>query len=243
LEVVVMVDSILELTAARLRNAFARAPATVGASSAAMDELRGLAEPRSVAALLESALRDDARAAFHAGLSYTHPLGFEKIILIDAEREFALRLHVWWPTGEPEVEHVHNHRFGFASVILAGGFTMRTFAVSPDGDDMVEYREAVADTPPAWQLERIGENRLVTASESRLGRGAGYALAAQTLHQIAVTPGTLCITMFLQTAVISSATRVFALPGPNETQVRAKRPMSVQSYRAQLDAVLAALTG
>lgn len=234
-------DPTLEATADRLRRAFAAAPATAGAPGAAMEELRRLAEPRSVAALLEGVLRDDAHAAFHAGLSYTHPLGFEKIILLDAEPEFALRIHVWWPTGKPEIEHVHNHRFGFASFVLAGGYTMRTFAISPDGDDMVEYREEVADTPPAWRLERVGENRLVVASESRLGQGAYYGLAAQTLHQVDVTPGTLCITMFLQTCVTGSATQVFALPGRHETRVRAKKPMSVKSYRAQLDAVLAAL--
>ena len=233
----------LEATAAGLRRALAVAPATAGASSVALDELRALAEPLGVAALLEEVLRDNAHAARHAGLSYTHPLGFEKIILIDAEPDYALRVHAWWPTGTPEIEHVHNHRFGFASTILAGGYTMRTFAISPDGDDVAEYREQTAETPPAWRLERVGENRLIVASESRLGRGAHYALAAQTLHQVDVTPGTLCITMFLQTKVIATATRVFAQPGRHEPPLRAKKPMSVQSYRAQLDAVLAALAG
>ena len=239
----VSLGSALEATAAGLRRALAQAPVTAGASSVAMDELRALAEPHRVTALLEEVLRDDAHAARHAGLSYTHPLGFEKIILIDAEPDFALRLHAWWPTGTPEVEHIHDHRFGFATTILAGGYTMRTFAISPDGDEMAEYREESAGTRPAWRLERVGENRLIVASESRLGRGANYALAAQTLHQVDVTPGTLCITMFLQTRVIGSATRVFALPERHEPPVRAKRPMSVQSYRAQLDAVLAALAG
>jgi hypothetical protein len=234
--------STLAETAGRLRRAMSGQRTERGASVAALANVRALAERETLIALLRDACADDARVESNSLLSHTHPLGFDKLVLIDAEPVFALRLHVWLPSAKPVVEHVHNHRFGFASAIVFGGYDMRTFMVSPSGSPMLEYREGIGTVRPDWKLNPVGPAQLTTASLCRIGPGACYALSAETLHQVAVEPQTFCVTLFLESAVLAPATRVFGPVGAAEMAVRPKLPMAASDYRARLDVVLAALT-
>lgn len=231
----------LDRIADQLRPALTARTGEIGASSSALERVQALAERQSLAALLEAACTDDTRVVFHARLSHTHPLGFDKLVLIDEEPAFSLRLHVWWPHVKPTVEHVHNHRFGFASVIILGGYDMRTFTTSPVGLPMAEYREGIGTQRPDWQLEPVGPAHLAIASLCRMGPGACYALGPETLHQVVVAPRTFCVTLFLESAVIAPVTRVFAPVDSTEMTIRPKRPFTAAAYRARLDAVLAEL--
>ena len=63
-------------------------------------------------------------AADCAGKSYLHPLGFHKLMLVNASPLFELRIHAWRPTYTVGVDHIHNHRFGFVSSVIRGGYDM-----------------------------------------------------------------------------------------------------------------------
>ena len=116
----------------------------VGTGAAETD---GLAEAaRAVVAhaqplrdFLSSVITDRTLATRIAGESYWHGNGFAKLILHrHVEPAFHLRLHVW-PVGGPdrpmfETGNIHNHRWAFASVVLAGGLHVEDFERTPEFD-------------------------------------------------------------------------------------------------------------
>jgi hypothetical protein len=174
--------------------------------------------------------------------SYLHPLGFHKLMLINAAPAFELRLHVWWPDAPPGVDHIHNHRFAFASAVVRGGYNMRIFQTDPAGQPMYEYHENVSPDG-GWQLTPVGPARLGLLTSVNLEPGASYALAANALHRVDVAPGDLCVTLLLRTECATGlATRVFAEPGQAVAASIPIKETSTEDYREQLDALLGELT-
>ena len=207
----------------------------------ALATVSGLAQPSMLAGLVRS-LRASAQAVDAcATLSYHHPLGFDKLALIDAEPEFMLRLHVWWPGNARGAEHVHNHRFGLATCVVRGGYDMEVFQPAKTGLPMVEYREKLSPGSADWELDPLNplnaaHLRLLT--RIRLAEGAGYALAANTLHRVGVAPGALCVTLFLETLIVGSKTRVFAEPDQAPPAFTPKEALNSDGYLQRVDAVL-----
>lgn len=70
--------------------------------------------------------------------SYTHALGFDKIVLFDMSKDteidnkVQLRLHLWNPNiyGVPLTESMHEHSFNFISTILKGKLENQIFEMS-----------------------------------------------------------------------------------------------------------------
>jgi hypothetical protein len=176
-----------------------------------------------------------------ASLSYQHPLGFEKLTLIDARPVFVLRLHAWWPRHEPSLEHVHNHRFGLASVVLIGGYDMQVFQADRSGTQVREYRESSRPCDTTWRLDSVGTAQLRLLTSTRVIQGSGYALAADVLHKITVPPDRLCVTLFLETASVVSATHVFVPQGSTSPANTSKQTLTGDDYRRRLAALAAEL--
>ncbi len=66
--------------------------------------------------------------------SYTHALGFDKIVLmVDKSTPYKpeLRLHLWYPeaNGVPLVESLHEHSFNFISTVLSGHLENQMFSL------------------------------------------------------------------------------------------------------------------
>lgn len=86
-----------------------------------------------------------------ANRSYTHALGFDKIVLMDLRKDVPnitqktqLRLHIWNPenTGAlPIVEALHEHSFDFVSTVLTGHLENQQFLLSP----LSKREEAILD--------------------------------------------------------------------------------------------------
>lgn len=74
--------------------------------------------------------------------SYTHALGFDKIVLFDMSKDtdssnkVQLRLHLWNPksTGVPMTESMHEHSFNFISTILKGKLENQIFEMKDLND-------------------------------------------------------------------------------------------------------------
>ena len=221
--------------------------------------LSSLAQPSRIIELLRSLHSNRDAAAACAEQSYLHPLGFYKLMLIDAAPLFELRVHVWWPSSRPGVDHVHNHRFSFVSTVVCGGYDMQVFQVDPAGEEMAEYREVaspdtgwrlesvgrarLASPDTGWRLEPVGRARLGLLTSAKLRQGSSYALSAEALHRVSVPPGTLCVTLLLRTAIADSTTQVFAEPGHVVSTAIPKMSLSSDDYRAHLEALLDELAG
>jgi hypothetical protein len=207
-----------------------------------LDIVTALADPHRLTKLIWSAYDDPAVAEACATKSFQHPLGFNKITLIDAPELFTLRLHVWWPmTTTARLEHVHNHRFGFSSAIVCGGYEMRIFEPADTGQAMTEYHEEVS-AAHGWRLRLAGETHLRTVGTLRLRPGSSYSLPAESFHQVNADSAGPCITLFLQTAMTETATRVFVAPGGALPVQMPKQPFGTKDYRRQLELVLAELS-
>jgi hypothetical protein len=213
------------------------------APDAAMTVLRRITHDGQIGELLRG-IRDDPSAAHCAALSYRHPLGFESILLIDEQPGFRLRLHVWWPDDEPGVEHVHNHRFMLATVVLLGRYDMQIYQPSAAGLQMDEYRERSVPDGKTWHLEHVGLTGLRPLTSVSVGKGSGYALATDVLHRVRVPEGTLCVTLFLTTPAVParpSDTRVFAAAGTAAPVQSGTRALPLQDYKLRLDTISAEL--
>jgi hypothetical protein len=213
-----------------------------GLAETAAAEITALGQRTRILELLTSVRADRAALAACAALSYRHPLGFDNLGLIDAAPRFSLRLHLWQPGSSRSVEHVHNHRFGFASVLLRGSYEMRIFRLGQTGTPVTEYREGLASRAAGWRLDQVGEAHVRQLAVLTLHQGSSYWIGPETLHRIAVPPAALCCTLFLETASVAPTTRVFTAPGLAVPASMARRTFSPDDYASGVDAVIAELS-
>lgn len=206
--------------------------------ASALQVVSVLSQPARLVEFLESLRTSQQRIADCARISYRHPLGFDRIVLIDSEPAYMLRIHVWWPAGTRGVEHVHNHRFGFASSIVHGGYEMEIFRPDRTGFMMDEYEESLTSGRADWKLASRGARHLRLMTNARLFPGSSYWIAADTLHRITVPVDSCCITLFLVTAIVGSTTQVFAEPGSVPPSLTRKNPMTSNDYNRRLDALI-----
>lgn len=226
----------------RLLHAGLSHPGTGSVPQAALSLVSALCRPGECLALLTSLVSSSSRAADAAAISYHHPLGFDRLTLIDGRPAFLLRIHIWRPMAARGAEHIHNHRFGFASGILYGGYDTQVYAHRADGDEMDEYREGNVGATADWQLERRGTSRIRLVSATRLTRGSSYLLPADTLHRVDVPSDAACATLFLETSSVSATTTVLTEPSTQAPGLTHKEPFSVRTYRDHLTAVIGHLT-
>lgn len=93
-----------------------------------------------VISLLEDILSNSTLLQTISSRSYTHALGFDKLVLMDLSKDLPtkfhkaqLRLHIWNPekTGAlPIVEALHEHSFDFISTVLSGHLENQQFNFS-----------------------------------------------------------------------------------------------------------------
>lgn len=86
--------------------------------------------------LLENIIEDEYLLRKVADRSYSHALGFDKIVLIDLSKDIKdcdtktqLRLHFWDANNDavPMVESMHEHSFNFISTVLSGYLENQVF--------------------------------------------------------------------------------------------------------------------
>lgn len=208
----------------------------------------------------EADRRQDA-AAQRAGLSYRHALGFDKVMLLVGRPAYMLRAHVWRPrtagtgaggTTAPGggTEHIHNHRFGFASAVLRGELRMRLYTVQgaqggadaagrgePEADGTTEvtaYEEEVTAGDTEWLIRPVGSARLRMSADLNLTAGSRYCLDAGQPHQVVQGHGPGSATLFLETVALRSRTDVYTEPGRPAPARVVKRPLDLADYACEL---------
>lgn len=124
--------------------------------------------------------------------SYRHANGFDKIVLLSGP-DFKLRLHrfVRDPTKQPPpAEHVHNHRWPFASRIIKGSLRMDLFA-EPGGespDSPTPFYKYIYDSQKGdggFNASYVGVRGLICISEGvRHEQGTTYCMSPEEMHRI-----------------------------------------------------------
>jgi len=193
-----------------------------------------LATLRDIAALpriLELIRRDPERLTLSASASYRHRNGFDKIVLASpmASRQ-KLVLHLWQPSAAAEaadLDHIHNHRWDFASVVLQGRLHLELYKKDIDGDIYTQFRyrkspgtrhsRSLQDAR-RYQLEPCGTMPVSAQATAILTVGSTYTWSAELLHRAWAPPGATTATLIVQGPPIRKQTSVLVENGSLATR-------------------------
>lgn len=190
--------------------------------------------------LIADAATHPADTLARAACSYHHPLGFEKITLLADDPAYTLRIHIWPPSSTVTVpEHIHNHRFCLASLVLHGSMTMRLFTQDAREQPMTRYAEEPGEVDLGWRLRATGLSAVRRTADLNLATGSQYWLDADMLHQVLPHPVTATVTLFLQTPSAHKrhrrlTTEVYAPPTAVVPEWIPRQPVDTEFYVAAL---------
>lgn len=181
---------------------------------------------------------DRAEVAAIAVRSYRHANGFTKLVLTDSVIG-RLRLHVWEPGAVAE-ENIHEHRWHFASAVLAGTMESEIWVDSFDRDAPT-FPEFIYHVRDRGATRRpVGRTR-VTCSRSVIRQaGEAYFMPPGVLHRITGTSG-LTATLVFTTAPSRAWNRMLARDGV-QPDVR-RRPLRSADVVRLIDMLLPQLSG
>jgi hypothetical protein len=184
-----------------------------GDADAIGDGLKLLSASHDVVRLLSALRNDPKRLASAASRSYLHANGFLKIALLAGEC-FKLRLHLWMPSGSSLAqnnEDIHNHRWDFASHMLAGAYRYQEFAPAADGTPYFAYSYRSPKSGSFYPLQAHGTEHLQCIFDAIIQPRTSYTLRAEVLHRVIGCPDQLTATLVLQAAARRQSTEVFAM--------------------------------
>ena len=171
----------------------------------------------SVAALLRDITSDQELAADMSLRSYWHSNGFAKLVVhVNEEPDFRLRLHVWpadYRHGSG-YENIHNHRWPFASIVLAGAIRVDQFR---EIDDLGEpgavvcnrlvYEAAAPGRVGGLRLE--GKRALRSLGTRNYPAGTVYFCDTDMLHTVARASRGTAATLMLAGAATGNDALVY----------------------------------
>lgn len=225
---------------------------TVGTAGSDLDGLGRAArvialDDEALRALLRSIASDPRRAAGVAAASYWHPNGFAKLVLHSHhDPEFHVRLHVW-PDGGPDrsmfdTANIHNHRWRFASVVLAGGLHVEYFEETREFDvdeekvlPCTRYSYALAPGAPFGRLQAEGTATLLSVGGNSYGWPERHYGDDKELHIVTPFVGEFTATLLVQGPVRTDHALVYQPLGrrPLVDTGRAVTPAEVAGLVAQ----------
>lgn len=109
--------------------------------------------------ILKEIINDDFLLEKIANRSYTHALGFDKIVLIDLKKDLGinnkvqLRFHIWDNKNDAlsVLEAMHEHSFNFVSLVLSGKLENQSFdmnTISPKLNELYNKFKIFLDQNP-----------------------------------------------------------------------------------------------
>jgi hypothetical protein len=180
--------------------------------------LRDTLAPATLASLLHELATSAESRAEMCRQSYVHQNSFVKIVLVESLAPmFKLRLHVWRNGSVgPKDSDIHNHRWDFASRVLAGRFVNRIFA-EPSGAEnnqgacLMRWHRYLPRASKDTFVLRYLSMRPVAEIETRpLEAGTIYWMAAGELHRLDTVGSDLHASLVLQGSVVRAETDVYS---------------------------------
>lgn len=205
------------------------------------DILAAIAEPATFRSLLGEIAASRYLLDEVAGRSVWHPNGFGKIVLLSGPG-YNLRLHVWHESDDmPDDarENIHNHRWDFAMMLLAGSYRHQEYRPADDGRDFHAYAYRSAADKSSYSLTPIGSRPLRCVFEARLFEGSRYTIASEVIHRVIPDPANPPVTLVLEGPHKSTSVEVFALEQIGEPGTA---PFSRLSTDYLIDSIKAVMT-
>jgi hypothetical protein len=137
--------------------------------------------------IMQAALSREAEAP-----AVRHPNGFTKIpLMLSADRR-RFFLHIWEDTASDS--QIHDHRWGFTSMVLAGNLVNNTYDLEVGMDDKRGAQIATYSSDGAtFVLEPLGGHAVVAVERARVtfSQGERYSQEPTELHRVAAAAGTV----------------------------------------------------
>jgi len=156
-----------------------------------------------VAALIATALDAVGTPAFAAMAedSYRHSNGFAKISFPRVPGTAArLRLHLWLPgDGREPDSDLHNHRWPFASRVLAGRLHQELYRTDPTpAGDFRQYRHEQTGPDRGYRFSYVGRATTELTDDQVIGTGEVYRLPRQAIHRVWADPDRVAATLVVE---------------------------------------------
>jgi hypothetical protein len=195
--------------AARLRHS-----ASIGMGMGSLaDALAAIVEPVTFRTLLSEISSSRDLLDEVASRSVWHPNGFGKIVLLSCPT-YKLRLHVWREsddTPDDARENIHNHRWDFAMMLLAGSYRHQEYRHASGGREFHAYGYRSAADKSSYSLTPTGMKQLRCVFEARLFQGSRYTIANEVIHRVIPDPARPPVSLVLEGPPKPSHVEVFAL--------------------------------
>ena len=158
--------------------------------------------------LLTAILADPQTLAEISTRSYQHGNGFLKVVLLD--RGYKLRLHIWF-AGQSCEENIHDHRWSFSSLILAGALTSEIWKDDLQGQQFQEYEYHAASKTHAPFKTDVGVQQLTLDHVQVNTAGQSYVMPKGKLHRIINHGHQMVATMMCSAPTEQGTTRLIPM--------------------------------
>ena len=180
-----------------------------GESEGLLGALSMISSPANFRSLLTHIIGDRAQLTAVASRSVRHPNGFTKIVLLSRPL-YSLRLHVWRSGPGSGQEDIHNHRWDFSTILLAGSYCHQEFRPVGDGEKFFAYTYRPAGSLGSYSLDPIGVRPLRRVFSAHLSQGSRYTMSSEVLHRVVPDPGEPVVSLVLEGPHLPSSVEVFA---------------------------------
>jgi hypothetical protein len=152
--------------------------------------------------LINSIIDDENYLKEISVFSYSHDLGFDKIVIVPYKNtNYQLRFNIWWnnlPQNEITYEDIHNHRWDFSTYVLMGSYKYENFRKERNGLLMNHY-DYYPTKNGKHALEFTGKKCISLFASGTLNKGEFMTVKNDILHKIEQTKEYSTITLFLTT--------------------------------------------
>lgn len=139
-----------------------------------------------VPGLLQAVATDQGWLDWVSRQSYRHPNGFDKLVLWQdpATSPLKLVLH-WWAPGAagPDDDDIHNHRWDFASLVLAGELRSDLYTESRSGQRYPAWEYSSPEGGEEFLVRAAGEVSVECAASITMAAGSAYLWGKDLLHR------------------------------------------------------------
>lgn len=174
--------------------------------------------------------------------SYKHDNGFFKLTLFDTiDKKYKVRIHYWANPflDSPKLQNIHNHRFGFFSLILKGELQNRTWIVSnSDGIKCGHFKYLPRMGEKTYSLAYTKDICLSDKGIAKYGVGDIYHMSSQELHTIGINTNSV-VTLFLEErSRITEYADVYSLRYPKKDFPIDSPSLSPEQYKETISKIL-----
>lgn len=180
---------------------------------AVSERLLGITKDGILKRFLNDLIKDRVRVEGLAKESYSHPNGFDRLVLAaPISNDFRLRMHVWHPRWDSEHRdaNLHNHTRDIWSIVLKGELCDSTYVEARSAAEYYRYVVGERAGKESYHIEPCGKANLSKQTGARVSTGEVYSLPFFTVHRTSIPKGLQAITLFLQGPLRQGASIVYS---------------------------------